>query len=66
MQKEDQTKITIRFRKQDLKTLQQIDRISNEFNISRTAAITKVFNYLYQIDSSLHNPLIISPSFTEH
>jgi hypothetical protein len=66
MQQEQTTKITIRFRRQDLKTLQQIDRISEEFNISRTAAITKVFNYLCQIDSSLYNPLIIPPTVLQN
>jgi hypothetical protein len=53
----------IRFRNESLHTLNQIDTIANEYNLSRADAIRMVFEYCQKIDPSFANPLSQSPRF---
>jgi hypothetical protein len=61
----NQTNTLIRW-KNDVNTLVQIDSICDEHNCSRAKAIKMVFDRLLQIDTSLFDPLNISPKILEH
>jgi hypothetical protein len=53
----------IRFVNRDIDSIHAIDRVANEFHISRANAITRIIERLNTVDSSYLNPLTLPPKF---
>lgn len=56
--------VTMRFTESTMTTIDSIDRICNEFNLSRPKAIKLVFDRLQSIDPTISNPTNLAPQIT--
>jgi hypothetical protein len=63
MNNSSEIRATIRFKNRSTRTIEQVDRICREYGISRSAAITKVFEYLESVDQTPKSPLYQAPNF---
>jgi hypothetical protein len=58
--------VTIRFRNESIRTLEAIDKVCDEFGISRSATIKLICDRLIEVDKSVSNPLNSSPKILIH